>query len=40
MDSSEKAVNMITAGTDTGEEWRRGDRGGGGERVAWACQYR
>ncbi|TMS04553.1 Zinc finger matrin-type protein 4 [Larimichthys crocea] len=32
MDSSEEAVNMITAGTDTGEEWRRGDRGGGGER--------
>lgn len=27
-DSSEKAFNMITAGTDTGEERRRGGEGG------------
>lgn len=40
LDSSEPAFNMITAGTDIGEERRRGGRGRGAEGVARACQYR
>lgn len=39
-DSSEKAFNMITAGTDTGKERRLGVAGEEERGVAKACQYR